>query len=211
MSENAIVSLLRERYSPVGVILHGSRAVGMDRPHSDWDISLLFTEMPVLTLDREELAGEDVEWSAILVPVAADAILKVVGVELQQAKVLWEDDSHAGTRLLEQATTFYGKGVQLTDGDRAKYRQYLSHKVAGMQDDIATPYLFLRHQYAFFLRASNWWFEVRGMYPKPFYLAMPLIRDRDPEYHGLLLTLSSSASNEAKVSAARQLVSRLFA
>jgi len=211
MSADAIVSLLRERYGPVGILLHGSRAVGMERMHSDWDVSLLFTEMPVLTLNREELAGEDVEWTAVRVPVAADAIQEAVGLELQHAKVLWEDESHAGTKLLEQAATFYGKGVRLSEADRAKYKQYLSHKVAGMQDDIETSYMFLRHQYAFFLRASNWWFEVRGMYPKPFYLAMPFIRDHDPEYHGLLLTVSSKGSNEAKVSAARQLVSRLFA
>jgi len=183
----------------------------MNRAHSDWDIALLFTEMPALKLNREELAGEDVEWSAICVPVADSAILKAIGTELQHAKVLWEDHSLAGTNLLAQAAAFYSKGVQLTEADRAKYKQYLSHKVAGMQDDVATPYMFLRHQYAFFLRASNWWFETRGMYPKPFYLAMPFIHDRDPEYHGLLLTVCSTDSNEAKIAAARQLVSRLFA
>ena len=208
---DAIAFQLRNKYSPTAVILHGSRAVGMDRPHSDWDVLLLFTEKPALALNREEIAGEDVEWGAVKIPVAESAILGTVGVELQFGKVLWEDESRAGTLLLEQAAAFYAKGVHVTEADRAKYKQYLCHKVAGMEDDIDTPYMFLRHQYSFFLRASNWWFEVNGQYPKPFYMAMPIIRERDPEYHGLLLTVSSAASNEAKIAAARRLVSRLFA
>jgi predicted nucleotidyltransferase len=208
---DAIAWGLRSKYSPTAVILHGSRAVGMNRPHSDWDILLLFTEKPEIALNREEIAGEDVEWEAVKIPVAENAILGTVGVELQFGKVLWEDESRAGTRLLEQAAAFYAKGVQLTEGDRAKYKQYLCHKVAGMEDDIATPYMFLRHQYAFFLRASNWWFEVNGQYSKPFYMAMPIIRERDPEYHELLLTVSAAGSNETKIAAARRLVARLFA
>lgn len=207
---DAIACHLREKYGPIAVILHGSRAVGMNRPHSDWDILVLFTEKPAMALNREEIAGEDVEWEAVKVPVAENTILDTVGVELQFGKLLWEDESRAGTRLLEQAAAFYAKGVQVTDADRAKYKQYLCHKVASMEDDIATPYMFLRHQYAFFLRASNWWFELNGQYPKPFYMAMPIIRERDPEYHELLLTFSAEGSNESKIAAARCLVSRLF-
>lgn len=183
----------------------------MHRSRSDWDLLLLFTENPDIAIHREEIAGEDVEWEAVKVPVADNAILGTVGVELQFGKVLWEDESQTGTRLLEQASAFYAKGVQLTEADRAKYKQYLCHKIAGMEDDIATPYLFLRHQYMFFLRASNWWFEVHGEYSKPFYIAMPIIRERDPVYHDLLLAVSADGSNAAKIAAAHRLVSRLFA
>ena len=210
-TSDAIAWQLRNKYSPTAVILHGSRAVGMNRPHSDWDILLLFTEQRAIARGREEIAGEDVEWEAVKVPVAEHAILASVGVKLQFGKVLWEAEARAGTRLQEQAAAFYAKGVQLTEADRAKYKQFLSHKVAGMEDDVASPYMFLRHQYAFFLGASNGWFEVNGQYPKPFYMAMPIIRERDPEYHELLLTVSAAGSNETKVAAARRLLSRLFA
>jgi predicted nucleotidyltransferase len=209
-TSDAIAWQLRIQYKPTAVVLHGSRAVGMNRPHSDWDILLLFAEKPAIALNREEIAGEDVEWTAIKTPVAENAILGTVGVQLQFGKVLWEDDSKAGTRLLEQTTAFYAKGLQLTEADRHKYKQYLCHKVAGMEDDIATPYMFLRHQYMFFLRASNWWFELNGEYSKPFYVAMPIIRERDPEYHDLLLAVSEAGPNETKIAAARHLVSRLF-
>ena len=183
----------------------------MNRPRSDWDVLLLFSEKPELTLNREEIAGQDVEWNAVRVPVAENAILSTIGVELQFGKVLWEDESRAGTRLLEQAAAFYAKGVQITEADRAKYKQYLCHKIAGMEDDIATPYMFLRHQYMFFLRASNWWFEMNGQYPKPFYMAMPIIRERDQEYHDLLLTVSAAETNQVKIAAARRIIFKLFA
>jgi hypothetical protein len=52
---------------------------------------------------------------------------------------------------------------------------------------------------------------LNGQYPKPFYMAMPVIHDRDPEYYELLLAVSSAGSNESKIAAARRLVSRLFA
>jgi hypothetical protein len=87
--------------------------------------------------------------------VAGNAILTTVGVELQFGKVLWEDESRAGTQLLERAAAFYAKGVQVSEAERVMYKQYLCHKVVAMEDDIVTPYMFLRHQYAFFLRASN--------------------------------------------------------
>ena len=206
----AVAGHLRDKYSPVAIVLHGSRAVGKERPHSDWDIFLLFNEKPEQVVEREDVAGEDVEWTAVEVPVADDAMLRVFGVQLQFAKVLWENESRAGTRLLEQASAFYARGVQLTDADRVRYKQYLCHKANGMEDDIATPYMFLRHQYAFLLRATNWWFEMHGEYPKPFYMAMPLIRERDSEYHDLLLQISQGGPHPEKIVAAHRLVSRLF-
>lgn len=209
--EAEIAEYLRNKYSPVAVVLHGSRTVGKNRPHSDWDIFLLFIEKPEQVFNREEIAGEDVEWKALRAPVADDEILDTFGVQLQFAKVLWEDESGVGTGLLKQAASFYAKGIQLTDADKAKYKQYLTHKVNGMEDDIDTPYMFLRHQYAFFERASNWWFEMHGEYRKPFYIAMPIIQERDPEYYDLLLKISETGSNQEKIVAARTLTSKLFA
>lgn len=136
---------LTRKFSPVAVILHGSRAVEMNRPHSDWDVLLLFSEKPELTLNREEIAGQDVEWKAVRVPVAENAILSTIGVELQFGRVLWEDESRAGTRLL-------------------------------VWDERPVPKAVLQ--------------------------AMPIIRERDPEYHDLLLAVSAAEPNQAKIAAA---------
>ena len=52
---------------------------------------------------------------------------------------------------------------------------------------------------------------MNGQYPKPFYMAMPIIRERDPEYHDLLLTVSAAEHNQTKIAAARRIIFRLFA
>jgi len=209
--EQRISNFLQEKYIPDAIILHGSRASGMNRAHSDWDIYLIFKEKPAVTFHREEIDHEDVEWHGVMLPSSDNEILETFGVHLQSSKVLWEKDS-IGTKLLEKAKTFYARGVRVSKSDRAKYKQYLTHKVHGMADDLNTPYMFLRHQYAFFERASNWWFELRGMYRKPFYTAMPYIQEHDPEYYSLLMQICNAAvSNRDKILVAQSVVQKLFA
>ena len=207
---SSIVSRLREKHRPTAIILHGSRAAGHHRPRSDWDLFLLFFHEPEVLVGREEIEDEDVEWQALKVPIPEGDVLRRCGVQLQYARILWESDLAAGTDLLKQATTIYARGVRLTELQISQYRQYLVHKANGMEDDIETPYLFLRHQAVFLERASNWWFELRGEYRKPLYLAMPIILQRDPEYSSLLMVLASSVPNAQKVQAARGLISKLF-
>ncbi len=206
----SIVKHLRDKYRPAAVILHGSRAAGYARKHSDWDLFLLFLNDPQPSVDRVDIDGQDVEWQGLRWPFPENEFYRRCGVQLQFAQILWEDDSRAGTALLNLAAGFYSKGIQLAEGQKATYKQYLIHKANGMEDDIETPYLFLRHQHIFLERASNWWFEMRGEYRKPLYVAMPVIQRRDPEYFSLLLTLSSAGPNALKLHAARQLVSKLF-
>jgi len=208
--QTIITAQLCRQYRPAAVVLHGSRALGMQRRHSDWDIFLLFHELPAQAFHREEIAGEDVEWQAVKVPVADQALLKTCGVVLQFARVLWEDASGAGSTLLRQAAAFYARGVALTDADKAAYRQYLIHKAHGMEDDANTPWLFLRHQHAFLERATNWWFEMRGEYKKPLYVAMPIIHAQDPAYHDLILQLARPGPNNDKVLVAHRLIAHLF-
>lgn len=207
--EQEIIQYLRHNYRPAAIILHGSRAVGMSRPHSDWDIFLLFKDKPPLAFRREEIAGADVEWRAQKVPVTDENLLATFSDRLQFGKVLWQQDS-AGTQLLEQAAKVYAKGVQISAADRPMYKQFLVHKLHGMMDDIETPYLFLRHLSEFLNRAVNWWFELRGMHGKPYYLAIPHFQTADPEYHALLMILCGDATQAKKIAAATQVIARIF-
>jgi hypothetical protein len=208
--ERYITEYLHKIYQPQAIILHGSRAIHKERPHSDWDIFLLFNEKPKLTSNREMIANEDVEWVALTIPISDSEILDTCGVQLQYARVLFEENL-SGTALLEQASAFYAKGFTPTLDERRRFKQFLTHKLDGMEDDIQTPFLFLRHQYAFFERATNWWFELRGEYRKPFYIALPLIKESDSEYHRLLLTVCEREVPETeKIAAGRKLVSTYF-
>lgn len=205
-----IVQTLRDKYNPVAILLHGSRAVGKERPHSDWDVIMLFEgEIPRRGY-REEIGGHDVEWKAISIPVEDEKIVDTFDVYLQFAKVLWEADSK-GTDTLEKALKVYAKGPNLSDDDVRKWKQFLEHKLLGMIDDINSPYMFFRHLSVFFNRASNMWFEIiHNEFSKPFYLAIPDMQARDPEFSKLLEILPSNASNEEKVEAGKKILEKLF-
>ena len=194
----------------MGIILHGSRAIGMEREHSDWDMLLLFNEKPALASNREDIAGEDVEWKGFVLPIDKEDVLDLCGVVLQNARVLWEEQDE-GSTLLRIAKEEYAKGAQLTNADRVRYRQFLVHKLHGMEDDKENPYLFFRHLSEFFTRSVNWWFELlHDENRKPFYLAFPEIEKRDPEYYQLLLVLCGESTRDQKLTAARTVIQKLF-
>lgn len=208
--ETEIANYLRDTYKPDAIILHGSRAVDMGRPHSDWDFFLLFTGTPVKSFQREEIAGEDVEWKGIRVPISENELLDTFGVQLQFGKVLWEEGD-SGSRLLQAASDFYAKGVVVSDDERRRFKQFMLHKIHGMEDDIETSYMFLRHVSVLFDRSVNWWMELHGQYRKPFYIAVPQIQKEDSEYYQLLMTLCGDGPNAEKIHAAKSIVSHLFA
>jgi predicted nucleotidyltransferase len=206
-----IADHLRVKYHPKAILLHGSRSSGNERPHSDWDIFMFFDEMPEQKRDRTMIAGEDVEWKGFQLPVPDDQIIKTFDVYLQSAKVLWED-GNAGSELLERAKIEYEKGPQLNEKDLTEIKQFIEHKIGGMIDDIESPYMFFRHLSMVSSRITNLWFEaLHNEFSKPFYLAMPTIKERDPECYELLVKLyDHQVSNEEKIEAAKQLKQKLF-
>ena len=205
-----IANILKEKYGPVAILLHGSRAVGKERAHSDWDILMLFDGDIPRRGYRESIEDEDVEWKAFKIPAAADSMVDIFGMYLQFAKVLWEEDG-AGSVILENASAAYSKGPQLSPDDIRCEKKFLMHKLLGMQDDVDTPHMFLRHLGVFFSRASNLWFEVlHNEFSRRFYLAIPEIKARDPEYGEHLNVLPSNSSNEEKIEAAGWIVQSLF-
>ncbi len=81
-----------------------------------------------------------------------------------------------------------------------------------MKDDKDMPALFLRHLSVIFPRATRLWFEMlRNEYPKPFYIAIPIIQEKDPVYSKHLEILTSNkVSNEEKIETAELIYKRLF-
>lgn len=206
--EQKIVEYLKNKYHPVGIILHGSRAVGKERAHSDWDIILLFREAPSRMKYREEVEGEDVEWKGYVLPIKNEEIILRCGAYLQFAQVLWEEDGE-GTDLTHRASVEYAKGPRLSNEEKEGELLFLRHKFLGMQDNEEVSYMFLRHLSVFFNRASNLWFEIlHNEFSKPFYLAIPEIKERDPEYCRHLKILSSNIANSEKIIAAERILEK---
>ena len=207
--ETEIIEYLKKTYNPIAILLHGSRAIGKNRPHSDWDIIMLFDAEIPRRGHREEIAGEDAEWKAFQLPVLEGKIVDTFDVYLQFAKVLWEKDS-VGSNLLKIASAEYEKGPNITQDQLKREKQFFRHKILGMKDDKDTPYMFLRHLSVLFNRASNTWFEIlHNEFAKPYYVAMPMIQGRDPEYYKRLMVLCGNGSNEEKISSAEWIFGKL--
>ena len=209
--ETKIVDYLKSKYQPVGIFLHGSRVTRKERPHSDWDIIMLFDKGIPRKGYREDISGEDVEWKAFQIPVPEEKILDTFDVYLQFAKVLWEKDSLA-SNLLQKAIQVYDKGPNLSEETIKREEQFFEHKILGMKDDKDTPYMFLRHLSVLFNRASNMWFEIlHNSFAKPFYIGIPIIKERDSEYYNHLMILCSNNSlNEEKIASAEWISRKLF-
>jgi len=209
--ETEIAKYLKNTYNPVAILLHGSRATGKNRSNSDWDVIMLFDKEIPRKGCREEVVGEDVEWKAFQLPVPEEKIIDTFDVYLQFAKVLWEKDS-TGSELLKKALMVYKNGPNLSDEQIRGEGQFFEHKILGMKDDKDTSYMFLRHLSVLFNRASNMWFEIlHNEFAKPFYIAIPIIEEKDPEYYKRLMTLcSNNSSNDEKIVSADWIVKKLF-
>lgn len=208
--ETEIVEYLKKTYSPISILLHGSRAVGKNRPNSDWDIIMIFDQEIPRKGHREEIAGEDVEWRAFGFSSLQENIIDTFDVYLQFAKVLWEVN-HTGSEILKKAKDEYNKGPNLSPDQIKREKQFFYHKILGMKDDKETPYMFLRHLSTIFNRASNMWFEIlHNEFAKPYYIAIPIIQEEDPEYYENLMNLCGNVSNEEKILSAEWIFNKLY-
>ena len=210
--QEQIIDFLRQKYNPIAILLHGSRAVGKARPHSDWDILMLFDGPVPRKGYREEIAGSDVEWKAYMLPILSESIVDVFDVYLQFAVVLWERNGE-GSDLLNRAKAEYAKGPKpYTEDETSREKQYFAHKVLGLEDDKETQYLFFRHQCVLRTLALRLWFEFRNKkFSQPLYLSMPLIQKEDPEFYNHLVSFTAQdTTSDQKIGDAKWMFSRLF-
>ncbi|TSC61047.1 MAG: hypothetical protein G01um1014107_137 [Parcubacteria group bacterium Gr01-1014_107] len=209
--ERAIVEYLKNKYQPSAILLHGSRAVSRARANSDWDIIMIFDRENKEKKHREQIAGESIEWKAFKLPIESEDIIETFDLYLQFAKVLWEKDK-VGASLLQKAAEEYSKGPNLSEDSIQGEKEFFEHKILSMKDDEEMSYMFFRHLCVLFNLASRLWFEVlHNEYPKPYYLAFPIIKEKDSTYHNQLMILCSNIySNDEKIASAEWISKRLF-
>lgn len=206
--EQDIISHLRETFSPTAIILHGSRAVGRERPHSDWDIVLLFdadSEMPKngRLLWREQ----NIEYSCHKLPISD--IEEPFGVKLQFGRVLYESNDEA-TKLLQDAKDLYEKPLGWIELQKEHHQLWMLGRLDGMRDTIDEPLVFERYASDFYARITNYWYlSLRDKNPKPIYLALEEIAQKDPEYFSLVEQFVEG-TREQKIKAAEGIYQRCF-
>lgn len=207
--EQEITNYLRETFNPSAIILHGSRASGHERPHSDWDIVLLYNTATIGKINGRLIYEEqNIEYSHHQTPV--QDVMKEFGVKLQNARVLWEEGG-VGRDLLSDASHVYAAGLQWTDEERYSHSLWMRSRIDGMQDAVDSPLLFEKYATDFYSRITNYWYwAIHDQYPKPMYLALEEIKEADPLYYELIERFALSHDRSDKVKTAKEIYSRCF-
>ena len=207
--QNSIVEYLKENFQPDSIILHGSRARGKERPHSDWDFILLYLQPTLVKNSRLFVDGQNIEYSVAVLPVTD--IFSTFDTKLNKAKVIFDTDD-IGTGLIAEATAFYNKGVHWNEEKRASHRLWLEGRIAGMGDNIDNPLLFQKYFSDFYGRVFNYWYWlVANQHSEPIYIAVDEIKGKDPMYFEILGEIAdSSSSSERRVQLADKISDYLF-
>lgn len=207
--EQDIIAHIKDGYHPDAIILHGSRARGKERDHSDWDFIFLYNELTDIKSGRELYQQQNLEFSVYVLP--PSDIYEQFGTKLQGAKVLYEKENE-GTILLQQATDYYGLGVHWSDEKIADHRLWIMGRINGMEDNADNPIIFTKYYTDFYSRIFNYWYWVlQHQHSQPIYIAVVEIAKKDPGYHELVSIFTSPDTPiEKRIRTAKELSARLF-
>jgi predicted nucleotidyltransferase len=207
--QDDILNHLKNTYQPDAVILHGSRARGKERSHSDWDIILLYSQQPDVKSGRELYKEQNIEYSVHVLP--ADDIFEHFGAKLQGAKVLFEKGD-IGTTLLKQANDYYSKGVHWSPEKIADHKLWMEGRINGMRDNVDNPIVFEKYFSDFYSRIFNYWYWIlHHQHSEPIYIAEEEIAEKDSVYFSLVSILVDPTTSLAeKVGVTDKVHDRLF-
>ncbi len=178
--QDKIIDHLKNTYYPDAIILHGSRARGMNRKNSDWDFILLYKNNTICKNGRQLFEGQNIEVSIFVLPVAD--IIKSFFTKLQEAVVVFEKE-HIGTDLLDKARSVYSQKLSLSKENINGHRLWFQERVDGMKDVVNDPILFTKYYSDLYPRIFNYWYWIlHKKNSQPIYVAIEEIKINDPEY-----------------------------
>ena len=209
--QEGIVNHLKEIHKPDAIILHGSRARGKEREHSDWDFIFLYNNATDVKNGRELYRNQNIEFSVHSLANNIEDIENEFSTKLQQAKVVYEKNKE-GTNLLKQAESLYKQGVHWTSDKLNDHKLWMQGRINGMRDNVDNSTVFTKYLADLYQRLFNYWYWiVQNSYSQPFYIAVEEVGTKDPEYCTLVSQLADSrVPLEEKVAVAEKIKERLF-
>jgi len=207
-----ILDYLKDKYQPDCIILHGSRARGAARKHSDWDFIFLYsgnnTNLDIIS-GRELFLQQNIEFQSVVLPV--DDLIESFGTKLKSAKVLFQSTDE-GSELLKEANKIYSDGVSWSNQKVANHKLWVQGRIDGMGDNLDNPLMFYKYFSDFYQRVFNYWYWVKkNKYSQPIYIALEEIEEEDKYYAELISQLVLDATSfEDKVIISGKIRDHLF-
>lgn len=203
-----ITNYLIQKYQPAAILLHGSRARGLNRPNSDWDL-FVFVDHDVKDDGSELWNGESLDIDVVKLPVAREDFFETFLGTLQVVELLYEVN-RAIQPILELAKEMYAAPFVLSKERYEHRKNYLRRLLLRLEGYLNQPELFSYYLAGFYETVFPYWYELKGGWSQPLYIAWPQIQKEDPEYAQLVTLLSSDTSTQTKLDAAKQINQRLF-
>jgi predicted nucleotidyltransferase len=204
-----LTSYLKEKYNPVAIVLHGSRANSNAQEHSDWDF-VIFSRNEVET-HREIVLGADVEVKNIIVPIPDEKIGKRLGFFFRKENIeTLYDPENIVPDLLEKNEHILEGGNKFTEAERIARFAFLTSSINRIRDNLDNPLVVFAKKAEFYDRAIPAWFRFLHKEFRPSdYIALPRIKSEDPNFYELLERFIQADSLES-VEYGEKIIEHLF-
>ncbi len=208
LTEQKLTEYLVEKYRPLAIILHGSRARGNNRPHSDWDVDLLVKQDT--PTEQSLVEGEAIDVIALRSDVSDDLIRDSIGNAFQTAKVLF-DTGDIGADFVERVRRLAAQGFTLKPAEYQSKKYFLYRTLNRLIDaGDSNPIVFDYQLGKFIERAVNYAFQVNNKWSRSVYEAVGDIRENYPELYKELSIITSNVSDAEKIESAKRIYELIF-
>lgn len=207
--EEKLTNHIKEKYNPVAILIHGSRASGYAREHSDWDFAVLVEKD--IESDREIIDGANIEVRVLKLPFDENTIPdRWLVLREGNVKVTYDPKNITGV-LIEKVTKWYNTpmvwGANEISGHKAWFRSHIDGMIDYQDDHEA----FFRKLGELYTRCIMYWYHfLHSAYMPQVYISLPRIEKEDPQYYSLIKILASTASNKEKIEAAEEVYKRIW-
>lgn len=207
--EQKITDYIVSKYSPVAIVIHGSRAIGKAREHSDWDY-IIFTK-EVADSAYEIIFGANLQIKAVKLPVSDEKLSDYKSyLRKGNVKVVF-DPEHITEEFITKATELYTKSVEYLPIHNNEARVLFLSYIDSLIDYQHEQEAFFRKLAELYVRVIKYWFHIlHHTYMPQVYDALPRIEKEDPEYFQLIKVLASNVPNQEKIAVAEEVYKRIW-
>jgi len=199
--KDRLVEYIKEKYNPAAIVLHGSRANGNAREHSDWDFLILTKtrQNPY----RDIQFGANFEIKEVVLPVNNVESTFGFWFRSENVEILY-DPENIVPELLHKNEELLSRGNPFDEEDRLSRYSFLRWFIDTAEDYKDDELAVFKKKSDFYDRAISAWFRFKHREFRPSdYIALPRIKKDDQEFYGLLETFVKGNVDESIKSAVK--------
>ncbi len=208
-TKQQLTDYVLERYAPVAIVLHGSRAIGLAKEHSDWDM-LIFTNKKV-DARREIQFGQNIDIAQVVLPIADNKIESTFGFYFRKenTEILY-DPTNIAVELMAKNEEILKAGNVFTDDDRIARYAFMQSALNGVRDYIGEPLIVFSKKSEFYEKGISAWFRfLHSAFRPSNYIGFPYIQKEDPAFFAMLQEFIADNSQNS-IAAGERILGHIF-